>query len=100
MHPNVVNASDINEMPPNSFYIEGSVICQLLMGTIGLQPVRSNRVLVVIDEHKLEIFKNAAINSINGARATYGLDCPEIICLVPPVKLRARFSKSKDRIQL
>ena len=94
LHPNVVNASDINEMPPNSFYIEGSVICQLLMGTIGLQPVRSNRVLVVIDEHKLEIFKNAAINSINGARPTYGLDCPEIICLDPPVKLRARFSES------
>tara|TARA_R110001592_G_scaffold360963_2_gene670457 strand:+ start:32197 stop:33582 length:1386 start_codon:yes stop_codon:yes gene_type:complete len=94
LHPNVVNASDINEMPSNSFYVEGSVICQLLMGCVGLQRVHSNRVLVVIDDHKLEIFKNAAINSINGARATYGLNCPEIICLDPPVRLRARFSDS------
>ena len=49
LHPNVVNASDINEMPENSLYVEGSVICRLLMGTVGLLRVRSNRVLVVID---------------------------------------------------
>ena len=94
LHPNVVNASDINEMPSNSLYVEGSVICRMLMGTVGLQQVLSNRVLVVVDEHKHEIFKNAAINAINGARATYGFNCPEIICLDPPVKLRARFSES------
>ena len=32
LHPNVVNASDINEMPANSLYVEGSVIARLLMG--------------------------------------------------------------------
>lgn len=94
LHPNVVNASDINEMPSNSMYVEGSVICRMLMGTVGLQPVRSNRLLVVIDEHEHEIFINAAINAVNGARATYGLDCPEVVCLHPPVRLRARFSES------
>ena len=46
-HPNVVNASDINELPENGLYVEGSVISRLLMGTAGLQPVRSNRVLGV-----------------------------------------------------
>ena len=45
LHPNVVNAADINEMPPNALYVEGSVISRMLMGTVGLQPVRSNRVL-------------------------------------------------------
>ena len=44
LHPNVVNASDINEMPSNSLYVEGSVITRLLMGTIGLAPSRANRV--------------------------------------------------------
>jgi hypothetical protein len=29
-HPNVVNASDINEIPTNALYVEGSVICRLL----------------------------------------------------------------------
>ena len=36
LHPNVVNASDINEMPTNSLYVEGSVVTRLLMGTAGL----------------------------------------------------------------
>jgi hypothetical protein len=94
LHPNVVNASDINEMPPNALYVEGSVVTRLLMGTVGLQPVRSNRVFVVIDAHEDELFVNAAVNSVNGARATYGLLCPEIVCLVQPVKLRARYSSS------
>src|SRR3989442_5922251 len=46
LHPNVVNASDINEMPPNALYVEGSVICRLLIGTAELQPVQANHLLV------------------------------------------------------
>ena len=38
-HPNVVNASDLNEMPENALYVEGSAITRLLMGTAALQPV-------------------------------------------------------------
>ena len=87
-HPNVVNASDINELPENGLYVEGSVICRLLMGTAGLQPVRSNRVLVVIDAHQNQTLLNASVNTVGGARASYGLQCPEIVCLDPPVKLR------------
>ena len=94
LHPNVVNASDVNEMPENALYVEGSVISRLLMGTVGLQPVRANRVLVIIDAHKDEIFINAAVNAVSGARASYGLNCPSVICLDPPVKLRARFASS------
>ena len=75
-HPNVVNGSDINEMPENSLYVEGSVICRLLMGTVGLQRVRSNRVLLVIDRHEEVAYTNAAINALNAARACYGLAVP------------------------
>jgi hypothetical protein len=94
LHPNVVNASDINEMPENALYIEGSVLTRLLMGTVSLQPVRQNRVLVVIDDHSESTFVSAAANSVNAARATYGLDCSSIVALKPPVRLRARFSCS------
>jgi hypothetical protein len=90
----VVNASDLNEMPENSLYVEGSVVTRLLMGTVGLQPVRSNRVLVVLDRHRDELFVNAAVNVVSGARAVFGLSCPEVACLCPPVKLMARFSPS------
>ena len=93
LHPNVVNASDINEMPTNALYVEGSVITRLLMGTVGLAPSRANRVLVIIDAHEDVLFVNAAINAVNAARASYGLVCPQIIKLSPPVKLAARFTE-------
>ena len=94
LHPNVVNASDINEMPSNSLYVEGSVVTRLLMGAAGLLPVRSNRVLVVIDAHSDVFFMNAAVNAVSAARATYGLDCVEVVAVDPPVRLIARYSPS------
>lgn len=93
-HPNVVNASDINEIPDNALYVEGSVITRLLMGTIGLQPARSNRVMVIIDAHQDQLFVNIAVNSVSAARATYGLACPAVLRHDPPVKLRARYTSS------
>ena len=94
LHPNVVNASDINELPGNALYVEGSIVTRLLMGTIGLQPTRSNRVLVVLDSHMDRHFVDAAINSVSAARATYGLDCPRVVCLNPSIRMFAEYSLS------
>jgi hypothetical protein len=93
-HPNVVNASDINELPANGIYVEGSVLTRLLMGTASLQRARGNRVLVVIDDHPDEYFSAGAINAIGAARATYGLNCPYILKLDKGVRLRAFYSES------
>jgi len=93
-HPNVVNASDINEIPEKALYVEGSVISRLLMGTIGLQRIRANRVLVVIDSHQDRIFVNAAINAVSAARASYGFRCARVIELDPPVRLKSRYTGS------
>lgn len=97
-HPNAVNASDLNEMPENSLYVEGSVLCRLLMGTVGLQRVRSNRILAVIDAHRDEMFVNLAINAINAARTAYGLDCSNIVQLDPSIKLMAEYSASGSAV--
>lgn len=94
LHPNVVNASDLNEMPTNAWYVEGSVVARLLMGTVGLSRVRMNRVLVVIDAHKDEFFVNATVNSVNSARASYGLSCSEIVCLESPMSLVSEYTPS------
>lgn len=93
-HPNVVNASDINEMPETGLYVEGSLLTRMLMGTIGLQPVRANRVLPVIDEHENPEFTAEAINSVNAARATFGARMPKVIRLDPPLSMTAEFSPS------
>jgi len=94
IHPNVVNASDINEMPANSMYVEGSVLCRLLMGTVGLQPVRANRVLVLIHPHADQVFTGLAVNAVNAARSSYGLICPRIIEMELPIPMRPGYTES------
>ena len=94
LHPNVVNASDVNELPTNALYVEGSIVTRLLMGTIGVQPARANRILVVLDDHMDRHFVDAAVNSVSAARATYGLDCPHVICLNPPIRMFAEYSSA------
>ncbi len=97
-HPNVFNASDLNEMPENSLYVEGSTICRLMMGTVGLQPVRSNRILAVIDKNEYEIFENAAVNSINAARAVLGIECSDIVKLEPSMTMKSEYSSSERAV--
>jgi hypothetical protein len=94
IHPNVVNASDINEMPENGLYVEGSALSRLLMGTIGLQVSRSNRILLIIDEHEDKQVAELAINAASAARITLGLDCSGVVKINPPVYLRAEYSSS------
>lgn len=93
-HPNVVNASDINELPENGLYVEGSVITRLLMGTIGLQKVRSNRVMLIVDKHEDKFFHESAINSASAARAAFGLDCPVVVKMNDKILMRSLYSNS------
>lgn len=97
-HPNVVNASDINELPENGLYVEGSVLSRLFMGTVGLQKVRSNRVLLVIDKHQDERLKELYINAASAARVTLGADCPGIVEIDPPIRMKARYSSSGSAV--
>lgn len=93
-HPNVVNASDIIDIPANALYVEGSVIARLLMGVAGLQRARNNRMLVVLGHHEDELFVNAAINSVNAARASYGLVAPAIVRLGPEFEMESEYTHS------
>ena len=42
--------TDYNEMLPNTLYVEGSTLTRLLMGQAGLQKVRANRILTLVDK--------------------------------------------------
>lgn len=93
-HPNVLNASDIIQVPPNTLYVEGSVISRLLMGTVGLRRARANRLLVVVQDHHDRLFKSAAYNAVNAARATYGLQVRDIVDIDPAFRMVAEHSAS------
>jgi hypothetical protein len=82
LHPNVVNASDVNEQTENSLYVEGSIICRLLMGSAGLRKVRQNRVLLVTENRKdSPKVVDQTINCAEGARATLGMDISDVLVL-------------------
>lgn len=89
VHPNVVNASDINEMPSNAMYVMGTTIDDLLAGYIGLAPVRSNRIAVVVNKP----VANDTVNIISAARATLGIDA---FVVELPQKLRMMASFDDD----
>ena len=90
-HPNVLNASDIIQVPNNALYVEGSLITQMMMGTVSLRRVRSNRLLVLVQAHEDEMFTGAAINSVNAARATYGLDA-QVVELDPRFRMFSEYT--------
>jgi len=95
LHPNVVNASDVNEQTENCLYVEGSLICRLLMGTVGLRKVRQNRVLLVTEDRRDA--PNVVDNTINcaeGARATLGMDISEVLVLEQELFLQTGVSDS------
>lgn len=70
IHPNVTNASDINECTENMLYVEGSIIDRFLQGQIALEEVYCNRILLAVNKP----LQNETINSINAARNTIGCE--------------------------
>ncbi|MFZ5952863.1 MAG: DUF3326 domain-containing protein [Candidatus Rifleibacteriota bacterium] len=94
LHPNVVNASDINELPENSLYVEGSVLSKIMMGTAGVLPVRSNRILLIIDDHKDKNITDSYINTFSAARATWGMRGAGVVALNPTFYSRLEIAPS------
>jgi len=87
-HPNVVNASDINEMPDNVFYVEGSILDRFLSGEFCLKQPSQNRMLIAVNRP----IRNDAVNAISAARVTIGIDA-EIVELEMPLRMVASFEK-------
>lgn len=89
-HPNVVNASDINEMTENMLYVEGSMLDRFLAGEIELQPVKRNKILLAVNAP----VDNKTINAVSAARATIGAEIT-IVELKTPLRLRAMLNGSR-----
>lgn len=92
LHPNVVNASDINEMPENSLYVEGSQLNSFLNGDIQLQETSGNRILVVVNPP----LKPETENAINAARSTIGAKI-DILVLDTPLIMKGWISYGRAK---
>jgi len=82
-HPNVVNASDINEMPDNAWYVEGSILDRFLEGKICLKKPKSNKILVVVNNP----IEESTINAVNAARMTIGANIQTLELKAPLIMI-------------
>lgn len=89
-HPNVVNASDINEMPDNAWYVEGSILDRFLEGKIFLEKPKSNRILLVVNKP----IRPETINAVNAARYTIGCEI-DIVELAHPLRMISKLERTK-----
>ncbi|MDD4970818.1 MAG: DUF3326 domain-containing protein [Paludibacter sp.] len=87
-HPNAVNASDINEMPENTLYVEGSILDRFLRGEIFLKEVFFNKILLAVNKP----VDNLTVNAVNAARTTIGADI-EIMQLETPLEMTGFYNK-------
>ena len=60
-------------MSQNTLYVEGSTITRLLMGQVGLQKVRANRILTLVDRGTPR-YNEEIRNAVSTARITLGID--------------------------
>jgi len=70
LHPNVVNAADINEMPENAWYVEGGMLDRFLDGEFYLKKPKSNKILLLVNKP----VRPETINAVSAARHTIGCD--------------------------
>ena len=49
---------------------------------------------IIIDAHPNERFARATVNAVNAARATYGLRCPRVVVLDPPLPVSGEYTPS------
>ena len=89
-HPNAVNASDINEMPDNMLYVEGSILDRFLWGNVNLKEVNQNKILLAVNKP----VSNDTINSMNAARTTIGADI-KLIELETELKMIGKIENGK-----
>ncbi len=86
-HPNIFNAADINEIPENCLYVEGSMLDRFLIGAIDLRLVKQNKILLVVNK-PLNIDTQ---NSVNAARIILGADI-QILVLETELTMEVRFN--------
>ena len=71
-HPNVVNGAVLSDPPSNLIYIEGFLLDQFLLGNIGINSIKQNKIGVIFDKAISEERLEYEVNVLNALRAFYG----------------------------
>ncbi len=93
-HPNVANAAVFQKLPANALYVEGYALDRFFEGAWDLQPVRKNRVGVVLDRGIDPEMLTLHLNTINAVQSVYGVDFTGYTLTEEPLSLHCGFDPS------
>lgn len=91
VNPNSVTASDLYYASDNVLYLEGNLICHLLLGHTTLIPQTRAKIGVIIEKTQ-EKFLNNILNAINGARTVAGINIEPVVVTGGPVRTECIYS--------
>ncbi|MEA5470456.1 DUF3326 domain-containing protein [Spirulina sp. 06S082] len=93
-HPNVLNGAQMYWNLPNALYVEGYGLDRFAAGEWGLQPVRQNRIGLLLDRAIEPELRLRHIQAADAARATLGLDLTDYILTDAPLGVELRSASS------
>lgn len=91
VNPNSVTASDLYYASDNVLYLEGNLICHLLLGHTTLIPEIRSKIGVVIEKAE-EKYLNVIFNAINSLRTVGGINIQPIVVTSGTVATECVFS--------
>ncbi|OPH09508.1 DUF3326 domain-containing protein [Cylindrospermopsis raciborskii] len=91
VNPNSVTASDLYYASDNVLYVEGNLICHLLLGHTTLIPEPQSKIGVIIEKCE-EKFLNGILNAINAVRTVGGINIDPVVVTSGPIKTECVFS--------
>ena len=92
-NPNAVTASDVYFAKDNVLYLEGNLICQLLLGNIGVIPEKRTNIAAIIEKPRDERFLNNVLNALNGLRAVGGINIDPVVVTGGAIETECTYSQ-------
>ncbi|HAC65786.1 MAG TPA: DUF3326 domain-containing protein [Cyanothece sp. UBA12306] len=92
-NPNAVTASDVYFAQDNVLYLEGNLICQLLLGNIGVIPEKRSSIAAIIEKPRDERLFNNVLNALNGLRAVGGVKIDPVVVTGGAIETACTYSQ-------
>ena len=93
-HPNVLNGAQLYWNLDNAYYVEGYGLDQFAAGSWGLQPVRQNKIGLLLDKGIEPDLLLRQIQAADATRATLGLNISDYVITDAPLEVELRTAES------
>ena len=93
-HPNVLNGAQLYWSLDNTFYVEGYGLDKFAAAEWGLQPVRQNKVGLLLDQAIEPELRLRHLQAADAARATLGLNLTDYVVTDAPLEVELRMANS------